>query len=689
VTWRRVALVLRKEGMESLRDRRTLFVTLVLPMLLYPGLMIGLGTAMTRQQGKLREATQKMAFEGPVPAALREALRGEKGLVTAEPANAEAALRAGEVQLVVRAAAGFEETLAAGGTAKLELLHDSANEASAEARRKAREVVDKYREGILSARLAARSIPPAYIEPVDVPSTGASDVASPAKRGAHIFGRMLSMMLVIMVITGAFSPAVDTVAGEKERGTMETLLVCPATRLEIVLGKFLAVLAVSIATAIGNLVSMGLTFGQFAGMLGARQKIDFHLDFGTAATVFAVLLPMAALFAAVALALSTLARSTKEAQTYLTPLMLLAMPVSMVGMIPNVELTFGLAAVPVAGAVLLFRDLMLAQGEPALLAKVGPLVPVVFGTTALAAGLAIRWAVWMFGREEVLFRDAGEAFSWKDLRPVRRAGSIPGPGGAVFLPAAALALNYFLGMALVTPANMGSPWVVALTQGILLVAVAGAIGLARMDPGATLGLRRPAPLPLAAAVLVGAGFSLGTPWLSRVAGLAPEEGTQTAKILEQLVLGLPGYALVLLLGVLPAVAEESLFRGWTLRGLRSQMSGFAAVVLSAVMFGAFHLEPERIAFTGALGLALGFLALRSGSLWPGVLAHALFNGTTVVLAKATTEAGGATGTPATILTGESAAWGLGGLAAAAAGIALAWAATRPARDSLPATAPSR
>jgi sodium transport system permease protein len=165
---------------------------------------------------------------------------------------------------VVRAAPDFPAVLEAGGTARLELVHDSASEPSTEARRKAAEVVSRYREEVLAARLSGRGIERAYINPVEVPPAAKTDVASAGKRGAHVFGRILSMMLVIMVVTGAFTPAVDAVSGEKERGTMETLLVCPATRLEVVLGKFLSVLAVSVATALGNLVSMGLTFGQFA-----------------------------------------------------------------------------------------------------------------------------------------------------------------------------------------------------------------------------------------------------------------------------------------------------------------------------------------------------------------------------------------------------------------------------------------
>jgi sodium transport system permease protein len=360
----------------------------------------------------------------------------------------------------------------------------------------------------------------------------------------------------------------------------------------------------------------------------------------------------------------------------------------MVAVVPNIELTSALAAAPVAGAVLLFRDLLLAQGEPEMLGKVLPAIPVVLGTTVLAAGLSLRWAVWMFSREEVLFRDPGEPFSWKDLRAARRPGSVPGPGAAVFLPAAALAATFVLGQFLLSPADLAKPWAILLQQGILVAAVAAGVGVAGLDVRATLGLRSPGAASLGAGLLLGVGAAFATPWLTRALGLVPEAGG-TAEILKALVGGLSPVALVLLLGVLPAAAEEALFRGWCLRGFRSEMGAFAAIALSSVLFGAFHLEPERIAFTAAFGLGLGLLALRSGSILPSVLAHALHNGITVAFAKATFDLPESTPVEAypfaaRVLDGASAGIGLAGLAAVAAGIALIVLARR--RDSLPPAA---
>ncbi|MHC4924069.1 MAG: ABC transporter permease subunit/CPBP intramembrane protease [Planctomycetota bacterium] len=682
--WRRVWLVLAKEIREALRDRRTLFVTIVLPVLLYPALMIGLGTATARQQGKLREATQRLAFEGPVPALLRENLAETKGLKIEEPESADTALRSGRIHLLVRAADDFPDAIEAGETGLLELVYDSASESSTEARRKAAGVVAAWEKTILAARLEERDIAPEFIDPVKVPKGSESDVASATKRGAHIFGRMLSMLLVIMVVTGAFTPAVDAVSGEKERGTMETLLVSPATRTELVVGKFLSVFAIAMATALGNLVAMALTFGHFAQSLGVKSNVDFTLNAGTAGIILVILVPLAALFTSLAIALSTLARSSKEAQTYLTPLMLVAMPMAMVSMVPNVKLTMGMATVPITGAVLLFRDLMLAQGEPALFSRVAEMIPVVLGSTALAAGLSLRWSVWMFDREEVLFRDPGRPFSWRDLRPVKREGAVPGPGAAVFLPAAALAATYFLGQAFLTKDNVASPWAILLQQGTLLAAVIAGIALARLDWRKTLGTRFSGALTTLAGAVLGVGSFLATPWLIRLSGIEAAEGG-SGEIFMALIRDLNPVMLFCLLGLAPALAEEAIFRGWSLRGFRKEMSGGAAVLLSAALFGAFHLEPERIAFTGALGCALGYLALRTGSLWPGVIAHAFHNGLSVLVVQhvLTLPEGSEEALPYRVMDGGSAAWGAVGCLLIAAALATTWFATRPAPDSLP------
>ena len=172
-----------------------------------------------------------------------------------------------------------------------------------------------------------------------------------AYRGAALWSKILPVMLLIWAMTGAFYPAVDLCAGEKERGTLETLLSSPAERSEIVLGKLLTIMVFSMATAVLNLVSMGV-----AGWLILGRMPEFGPPPPLAPLWLAMaLVPISALYSALCLALAALARSTREGQYYLVPLLLVTMPLAVLPMAPGVELTLGNSLIPVTGVVLLLR----------------------------------------------------------------------------------------------------------------------------------------------------------------------------------------------------------------------------------------------------------------------------------------------------------------------------------------------
>jgi sodium transport system permease protein len=165
-----------------------------------------------------------------------------------------------------------------------------------------------------------------FAEPIQVK---VQDVATAREAWGNLCSQLFPFLPVMMCLTGAFYPAVDLCAGEKERGTMETLLISPASRSEIVLGKFLTVMLASVMTAILNLVSMGLTGVKLAhhvGALAAGANARSHPALIAPPTMQAacwmalLLIPLAAFFSAVCVALAVLARSMKEGQYYMTPL---------------------------------------------------------------------------------------------------------------------------------------------------------------------------------------------------------------------------------------------------------------------------------------------------------------------------------------------------------------------------------
>ncbi|MGC3969977.1 MAG: ABC transporter permease subunit [Pirellulales bacterium] len=188
------------------------------------------------------------------------------------------------------------------------------------------------------------------------------DVAEVDQRRGALWAKILPFLLLIWALTGAFYPAIDLCTGEKERGTLETLLSSPAERTEIVWGKLLTVMLFSVVTAVLNILSMGVTGTLAVGKMNTEGVEVFGPPPPLAPIwLFIALLPMAALFSALCIALASIARSTKEGQYYLMPLVLVTMPLVILPMAPGVELNLGMSLIPVTGVVLLLK--MMLEGQ--------------------------------------------------------------------------------------------------------------------------------------------------------------------------------------------------------------------------------------------------------------------------------------------------------------------------------------
>ena len=246
---------------------------------------------------------------------------------------------------------------------------------------------------------------------------------------------------------------------------METLLCSPAARSEIVVGKLLTIMLFSILTAVLNLLSVGLT-----GWMVVAQLPGFGLPPPMAiAVVLIALVPISALFSALCLALAAFARSTKEGQYYLMPLLLVTMPLVILPMSPGVELSLGNSLIPITGVVLLLRSVL--EGNYWQAAQFSPAV---IAVTLLACLLAIRWAIDQFNRESVLFRESERLDLglwlrrlWRDRQPT------PTVAAAVCCGVLILVVNFFVGSSLAMPEGFGGfAWTVLVTQLAVIAAPA-------------------------------------------------------------------------------------------------------------------------------------------------------------------------------------------------------------------------
>jgi len=637
-----VWLILSKELRDVVRDRRTLLVTLVLPAVLYPALIIGTLQAAATRQASISAARHTVyvvnAQQAPKLAQqLKQSDEIDATLVhPSEKQDFTPELLAGGVDAVVVVPKDFARDLASEKRTKVKISLDESRPASVAAARKAARIVREYSKDVFRKRLSAltggRLASPAelddFIEPVRVEE---KNVAKRTKTAVTAFSPLVTFIMVTFLFIGAFYPAIDVSAGEKERKTLETLLASPAGRREIVIAKYLCVLAVSVVTALAHLLCMGLTLAHVwalrpkgsASALGAARILTAGFFLKLVPVLLVAVLPLAALFAALCLLVATFARTVKEAQYYLFPLFLGMLPFMLSALLPGSELSVATALVPVTGAALLVKGLL--EGHGAF--GVGALA-VLASAAYAAATLALTTRMYM--RESVLFREAAPPL-W---RRNSVAGGEPAPGAAAMLMAFIVAATFF------SEALMGGigflnkqaivEWCLVLLPAVLVA------WWKRFDIEKTFRLHPVGLATTAGALLVAIG---SYPVAMKVAELqqflfgAPPGGAAIARILSETVCGTGWIWALVVLGFSAAVCEELVTRGFFLSAMLPRFGSGAAVVISAVMFGLMHLNLAQLFYATFLGVVLGFVALRSGSVLACIVTHFAVNALTLLNAR--------------------------------------------------------
>lgn len=409
---RNVATVYLKELRDMLRDRRTLLSMIVIPTLVMPALMLGIGYMSIKIVRQARSTTPTvMIIGGGDSPKLRAALQAHDK-IRIEPAVADWRTRISDkkVRAAVEIPEGFDAALERADAAAVTIYNYEGEMRSGFAVGEVRRFLNEYRERVIAARLQGRGLPASFVRPFEIRT---ENVAPPEKVGGNVFGGIIPYMFILLAFTGAMYPAMDLTAGEKERGTMETILCSPVGRIDLVLGKFLMVLTASLATVVFSLLSMGATLllgGSLLGRMGvsATAAAGAARASGTAATlpsldplglvaVIGMVLPIAVLFSAVLLAISLFAKSYKEAQSYVSPLIIVIIMPAVVGILPGVELNTRLALVPILNVSLASKELVSGVWH-------WPHLALIFGSTCVYAAAALFFAARMFNREDVIFR---------------------------------------------------------------------------------------------------------------------------------------------------------------------------------------------------------------------------------------------------------------------------------------------
>lgn len=398
---RSIVVVYRKELTDALRDRRTVMSMIVVPIFLMPVLTVFVGVLSARLIGRaLVQVPSIMVIGAENSPQIMAALRALPD-VQVLPATSDYAQQIVDkkIRAAVEIPSDFDAMIARGETAKVRVDTYQGEINSGFTADKLEIFFRDFRQRTIRERLDSRRLPANLAEPFQVEE---ANVAPPEKVSGVVLGGLIPYFVIILSLTGTMYPAMDLTVGEKERGTIETILCSPISRTSLVLGKFLMVLTASLSTAALAIASMGLTLAAAGRMVGGVSRIrtmglQFHITPAAVISVFIMVIPLAVLFSAALLAISLFAKSFKEAQSYLSPLTIVVFAPAIVAILPGVELNAGLSLVPILNTSLVCKEIVSGTYHWGFIA-------LIFASSCAYAAVALWVAIRLFQREDVLFR---------------------------------------------------------------------------------------------------------------------------------------------------------------------------------------------------------------------------------------------------------------------------------------------
>ena len=646
-------LIYLREMRDQLRDRRTLFTIAILPLLLYPlvGTLLLQIAQFTRQHetsvcvvgtDHLQNAPPLLEGESFVESLAKDEAKLKvlqyrwNDIAYSKDVSEETHnwVRDGTFDVVVIIPASFSAANqnSIDDTAAVQLLYNVGSDRSMVARDRVESILGNWRAGWIESRLIKSGIDLETINPFQLNNI---DIAPERTRETAFWSKLLPFIMLVWAMTGAFYPAIDLVAGEKERGTLETLLCSPASRSEIVWGKLGAVTTFSIFTAFLNAASMLVTssfvfrqIGVGAGTIGAPPLAPMLW-------LLVALVPLATLFSATALAVAAMAKSSKEGQYYLMPLMMVTLPLVLLPMLPGTTLSAGTSLIPVTGMFLLVRALVEGQYYFALLH-----LPLVIGVTSGCLWLAVTWARRQFDNENVLFGggDQWELNMW--VRHLWRDRQTSASPAQAYACGAIILMALFFGKLAVTQAPQGlagiSKMVLMPQIGMILAPTLLMATMLTTSLKSALRIRMPHWTTLPLALLLGVTlhpiYVMLAEWISFTYPISEQAATAMKPFTNQ-ISAAPWLTLLFLMALVPALCEELTFRGFIFGGLVRERGRLRAVVLTALMFGISHGVLQQSIAATIMGLLLGWIALRTESVLPGILIHFTINALSVCMER--------------------------------------------------------
>ena len=396
MSWKNIKLIFIKELVGTIRDKRTIIAMIIIPLIFYPLLFAGVGYFSKIGSLKSEEANSKIVIHGAefAPQLVKHLQDSEKIKVFTIGEDYPTKLQNGDIQAVLVIPSDFKYKIEQEEPGKLILKYDATEAKSRIAQKRVNQIIEKYKGEILLQRISRLNLKEEFLTPLILQE---ENIATAEKMAGSFLAVLLPYLIIILIFAGAMHTAVDITAGEKERGTMATLLVSQVSRLEIVLGKCLAVMLISFTSMALGLLGLTLAFLLGASIAGGIEGMNFGISINTIFLLFLVLFPLVGLASAVLVMVGIFARNIREASNYITPIYMLTVLLGVISVSQGMELTGKMFLVPILNSSFVFKELLLGK-------IYWDHILTTFIANMIIAGLALFGATRLFSKEEVLFR---------------------------------------------------------------------------------------------------------------------------------------------------------------------------------------------------------------------------------------------------------------------------------------------
>ncbi|MDA0345816.1 MAG: ABC transporter permease [Verrucomicrobia bacterium] len=390
--------VFKKEGLDTIRDRRSIIAMIVIPMVIFPVLFGGIGFFAIKETKKAQEKQVHIGLVQPVPDnSLVTALKEKEGFTVTEleeGIDPFDLIETTKTDAIIVFDSAFDENISSKSAGKMTLHYRSTGNGGI-MRGRINSLVNDYRDEVREARVQELGYTLDFINPVNIEF---KDTATEQEQVGEAIGGLIPYIFIMLCFTGAMYPAIDLGAGEKERGTLETLLTASAPLVQIIMGKLMLIVCSGLFAASLSVTSMAIALVSMGPMLGKiSSSIGPMLNPLNILLFFSLLLPLTVFFASFLLTLSFFAKSFKEAQSIVSPMVAVIVFPLLFGMMPWMKLTYVTAMVPI---------LNISLASKAIFSGNIPWGPVLVVYISLIAFASIGFVACtkLAGRESILFR---------------------------------------------------------------------------------------------------------------------------------------------------------------------------------------------------------------------------------------------------------------------------------------------